>query len=92
MYPENTKQELFLLNNYTTADGTEYELFDDAKEFLFCLITDYPSHVTSDWYDDKDMNLRLFIQQEYAKLSDDVKTNGVLLREALLDIKNRANY
>ena len=92
MYPENKKQEMFLLNNFTSADGIEYETFDDAKEFLFCFMTDCPSNAPAEWYDGKDMNLRLFIQQEYAKLSDDVKTNGVLLREALLDIKKRANY
>jgi len=92
MYPENKKQEMFLLNNFTTADGIEYETFDDAKEFLFCFMTDCPSNAPAEWYGPEEMNLRLFIQQEYAKLSDDVKTNGVLLREALLDIKNRAKF
>lgn len=34
-------------------------------------------------------NLTMFIEEEYEKLSTDIKNNGVLLRESLLTIMNK---
>ncbi len=92
MYPENVEDEIFMLSNYMTTDGNEYEIFDDPQEYLYCIITGYPMDAPTDWIGDRDRKLKLFIKEEFDKLSDEVKTNGVLLREALIDMKNRANY
>ena len=89
IYPDNKKTTIFMDKYFHDENGHRIEVYNDPQEFLFEWYTRNRNNHPKERRSDNSERLGLFIQEEYNKLDDKVKQNGVLLREALLDIAKR---
>ena len=89
IYPDNKKTTIFMDKYFHDENGHRIEVYNDPQEFLFEWYTRNRNNHPKERRSDNAERLGLFIQEEYNILSDNVKQNGVLLREALLDIAKR---
>lgn len=86
VFPENKKITMFSANDsFEDENGNMFELYDDPIE---AIVTWFKWYGCKKTYADENIEsiIKLYVEEEYKKLPLDVKTNGVLLRDALLDI------
>lgn len=91
LFPENKPYEYFEVNNSFQDGDAWIEVFEDGRDALLRymeLFGDFFSNVHLKG-EELEANLTIFIAEEYKKLSNDIKNNGVLLRESLLTIMNK---
>ena len=86
VYPDNKEYDLYLTSDYVDMnDDNNWKAFDNPEEFLYHFIAFNPNCN----YGGTESTLKYDIHEEYMKLSDEVKNNGVLLREAFLKIAEK---
>lgn len=86
IFPDNKKLTMFSSGNAIEEDnGDIIEFYDDPIE---AIVTWFKWHGCERIYADENIEsiIKLYVEEEYKKLPEDVKINGVLLRDALLDI------
>lgn len=90
LFPENKPYEYFEVNNSFQDGDAWIEVFEDGKAALLRYMEQFGDfsnvHLKGE---ELESNLTMFIEEEYEKLSNDIKNNGVLLRESLLTIMNK---
>ena len=87
VYPDNKQYDLYLTSDYVDLKTDDkWKAFDDPEDFLIQWIWENPNLVN---IPDHPSVIRYYIHEEYSKLSDDIKNNGVLLREELLRIAKK---
>lgn len=86
IFPDNKKITTFSSpNSFADINGDILEFYDDSIEAIATWFKWYGCEKT---YADENIEsiIKLYVEEEYKKLPEDVKINGVLLRDALLDI------
>lgn len=87
VYPDNKQYDLYLTSDYVDLKTDDkWKAFDDPEDFLIQWIWENPNLVN---IPDHPSVIRYYIHEEYSKLSDEIKNNGVLLREELLRIAKK---
>ena len=87
LFPENKPYEYFGVNDSFQDGDAWIEVFENGKDALLRymeLFSDFSNAYLKG--EELEANLTIFIEEEYEKLSNDIKNNGVLLRESLLTI------
>lgn len=86
VFPENKQLKMFTVGDAVASECEDMiEFYDDPIEAIVTWFKWYGCEKT---YADENIEsiIKLYVEEEYKKLPLDVKTNGVLLRDALLDI------
>ena len=86
VFPDNKKLTMFSSGEAISDEHDDIiEFYDDPIE---AIVTWFKWYGCKKTYADENIEsiIKLYVEEEYKKLPEDVKTNGVLLRDALLDI------
>ena len=67
-------------------DDYKWKAYDNPEEFLLEWIANNP-RISDNLLDGSEISF--YVHNEYTKLPEEVKNNGVLLREAFLNIANK---
>lgn len=87
VYPDNKEYDLYLTSDYVDMeDDYKWKAYDNPEEFLLEWIANNP-RISDDLLDGSEISF--YVHDEYSKLPEEVKNNGVLLREAFLNIANK---
>lgn len=87
VYPDNKEYDLYLTSDYVDMeDEYKWKAYDNPEEFLLEWIANNP-RISDDLLDGSEISF--YVHNEYTKLPEEVKNNGVLLREAFLKIANK---
>lgn len=87
VYPDNKEYDLYLTSDYVDMeDDYKWKAYDNPEEFLLEWIANNP-RISDDLLDGSEISF--YVHNEYTKLPEEVKNNGVLLREAFLKIANK---
>ena len=87
VYPDNKQYDLYLASDYVDLNTDDrWKAYDNPEDFLIQWIWENPNLVN---IPDHPSVIRYYIHEEYSKLSDEIKNNGVLLREELLRIAKK---
>ena len=87
VYPDNKEYDLYLTSDYVDMnDDDRWRAYDNPEEFLLEWIATNPN-TPDELLDGSEISY--YIHAEYTKLPEEVKNNGVLLREAFLKITSK---
>ncbi len=90
LFPDNKPYEYFGVDGSCQDGDTCFEVFENGKDALLRymeLFGDFSNvHLKGQELEE---NLTKYIEEEYETLSEDIKNNGVLLRESLLEIAKK---
>ena len=87
VYPDNKEYDLYLTSDYVDMeDDYKWKAYDNPEEFLLEWIANNP-RISDNLLDGSEISF--YVHNEYTKLPEEVKNNGVLLREAFLNIANK---
>ena len=87
VYPDNKEYDLYLTSDYVDMnDDDRWRAYDNPEEFLLEWIATNPN-TPDELLDGSEISY--YIHAEYTKLPEEVKNNGVLLREAFLKIASK---
>lgn len=88
IFPENKVVNNFeSFDSFSDGDGNIYDTYEDPIEAIMEYIAWYG--INGECYSSEDSYIKLMVMEAYEKLSDEIKNNGVLLREALLEIATK---
>ena len=90
IYPLNKKTDMFLASSqFDDENGVKYEVYDEPVDALFGYLTGECQGLPEEAMSFEERNSLSLIRKEYALLPNDIKNNGISLREALLNIANK---
>lgn len=90
LFPENKRFEVFMVNDeFEDDNGDRIELYDDPEEFLYqWMLND--SRLEFDFWEENGLKeLRMFVHEEYEKLPENIKHNGVILKDVLVNVAEK---
>lgn len=90
IYPLNKKADMFLASSqFDDENGVKYEVYDEPVDALFGYLTGECQGLPEEAMSFEERNSLSLIRKEYALLPNNIKNNGISLREALLNIANK---